>query len=58
MNLTSIGLLIYLAKVRPMVTTYLNFIEIFNELLLYGCTGLIAAMTDYTPERDPGVTDE
>ncbi len=57
MNLTSIGLLIYLAKVRPMVSNYLNFIEIFNELVLYGCTGLIAGMTDYTPDREAGVTE-
>lgn len=57
MNLTSLGLLIYLIKIRPMVSTYLNFIEIFNEVVLYGCTALIAGMTDYTQERDPGVTD-
>ncbi len=49
MNLTSLALLIYLVRVRPMATTYLNFIEIFNEVILYGCTGLIAGMTDYTP---------
>ncbi len=40
-----------------METTYLNFIEIFNEVVLYGCTGLIAGMTDYTPDREAGVTD-
>ena len=37
----------YLFRVRPLVTKYFNFIEIFNEVILYGCTGLIIGMTDY-----------
>lgn len=57
MNLTSVGLLVYLIIVKPMVSSYLNFIEIFNEVILYGCTNLIAGMTDYTPDREIGVTD-
>ena len=57
MNLTSIGIVLYILKVKPMVSSYLNFIEIFNELILYGCTGLIAGMTDYQPERALGITD-
>ena len=57
MNLTSIGLMIYFFKVKPMVSSYLNFIEIFNELILYCCTGLIAGMTDYQPDREEGITD-
>jgi hypothetical protein len=55
MNLTSLLMLMYLVKVRPMVSNYLNFIEIFNELILYGCTVLTAAMTDYQPETDVDV---
>jgi hypothetical protein len=47
MNLTSVIVLMYLIRVRPLVTKYLNFIEIFNEIILYGCTGLIIGMTDY-----------
>jgi hypothetical protein len=47
MNLTSVIILMYLIRVRPFVTKYLNFIEIFNEVILYGCTGLIIGMTDY-----------
>ena len=57
MNLTSAGLLIYLVKLRPMVSGYLNKIEIFNELILYICTGMIAGMTDYQPEREISMTD-
>jgi hypothetical protein len=57
MNLTSIGLLLYLVKVKPMDSNYLNFIEVFNELILYCCTGLVAGMTDYQPERETGITD-
>jgi hypothetical protein len=45
-------------KVKPMNSSYLNFIEFFNESILYLCTGLIAGMTDYNPEREVGVTDE
>jgi hypothetical protein len=47
MNLTSVIIVMYLVRVRPLVTKYLNFIEIFNEVVLYGCTGLIIGMTDY-----------
>jgi hypothetical protein len=47
MNLTSVIILMYLFRVRPLVTKYFNFIEIFNEVILYGCTGLIIGMTDY-----------
>jgi len=47
MNLTTMIVLMYLIKVRPLVTKYLNFIEIFNEVVLYGCTGLIIGMSDY-----------
>ncbi len=47
MNITSMLIIIYLVKVRPLVSKYLNAIEIINEVLLYGCTGLIWGMTDY-----------
>jgi len=47
MNLTSFMIIIYLIKVKPLVSNYLNSIEIFNEIILYGCTGLIWGMTDY-----------
>jgi hypothetical protein len=40
-----------------MDSNYLNFIEVFNELILYCCTGLVAGMTDYQPEREMGITD-
>ena len=47
MNFTSFLIIVYLVKVRPLVSRYLNAIEIFNEVILYGCTGLIWGMTDY-----------
>ena len=57
MNLTSAGLLIYLVKVRPMMSGYLNKIEIFNELILYICTGMIAGMTNYQPDIEINMSD-
>ena len=57
MNLTTMIVLMYLIKVRPLVTKYLNFIEIFNEVVLYGCTGLIIGMTDYQIERPKEVSE-
>jgi hypothetical protein len=47
MNFSTFLIIIYLVKVRPLVSNYLNAIEIFNEVILYGCTGLIWGMTDY-----------
>jgi hypothetical protein len=47
MNFTSFLIIIYLVKVKPLVSSYLNAIEIFNEVILYGCTGLIWGMTNY-----------
>jgi hypothetical protein len=58
MNFTSFLIIIYLVKVRPLVSNYLNAIEIFNEVILYGCTGLIWGMTDYQGEKPPGLTSE
>jgi hypothetical protein len=57
MNLTSVALLLYLLKIKPMLSNYLNYIEIFNEIVLYGCTGLIAGMTDYQPDREVSLSD-
>ena len=56
MNITSLIMLMYLVRVRPLVTKYLNFIEIFNEVVLYSCSGLIIGMTDYQIERPVGVS--
>jgi hypothetical protein len=58
MNFTSFLIIIYLVKVRPLVSNYLNAIEIFNEVVLYGCTGLIWGMTDYQGGVPPGSTSE
>jgi hypothetical protein len=58
MNATSFLIIIYLVKVRPLVSNYLNGIEIFNEVILYGCTGLIWGMTDYQSENPSGVSEE
>jgi hypothetical protein len=58
MNLTSFLIIIYLIKVKPLVSNYLNSIEIFNEIILYGCTGLIWGMTDYQSEMPAGVSEE
>jgi hypothetical protein len=58
MNFTSFLIIIYLVKVRPLVSCYLNFIEIFNEVILYGCTGLIWGMTDYQGGGLDGLTSE
>ncbi len=58
MNFTSFLIIIYLVKVRPLVSNYLNAIEIFNEVILYGCTDLIWGMTDYQGGMPPGSTSE
>ena len=58
MNFTSFLIIIYLVKVKPLITNYLNFIEIFNEVILYGCTGLIWGMTDYQGDVSPAITSE
>ena len=58
MNFTTFLIIMYLIKVRPLVSTYLNTIEIFNELILYGCTGLVWGMTDYQVERPSDLTQE
>jgi hypothetical protein len=58
MNFTSFLIIIYLVKVKPLVSNYLNSIELFNEVILYGCTGLIWGMTDYQGDNLPGVTSE
>jgi hypothetical protein len=58
MNFSSFLIIIFLIKVRPLVSSYLNAIEIFNEVILYGCTGLIWGMTDYQGDRAPGLTSE
>jgi hypothetical protein len=58
MNFSTFLIIIYLAKVRPLVSSYLNAIEIFNEVILYGCTGLIWGMTDYQGDMPTGLTSE
>jgi hypothetical protein len=58
MNFSSFLIIIYLVKVRPLVSNYLNAIEIFNEVILYGCTGLIWGMTDYQGDMPTGLTSE
>ena len=58
MNISSVIIIIFLVKVKPLSTKFLNFIEIFNELVLYGCTGLIAGMTDYQIDKQEGMSDE
>jgi hypothetical protein len=58
MNFTSFLIIIYLVKVKPLVSNYLNAIEIFNEVVLYGCTGLIWGMTDYQGGVPSGSTSE
>ena len=58
MNFTCFLVIIYLVKVRPLLSNYLNAIEIFNEVILYGCTGLIWGMTDYQADWPSGFTSE
>jgi hypothetical protein len=58
MNFSSFLIIIFLVKVRPLVSNYLNAIEIFNEVILYGCTGLIWGMTEYQGDNPPGLTSE
>jgi hypothetical protein len=58
MNFTSFLVIIYLIKVRPLVSNYFNAIEIFNEVMLYGCTVLIWGMTDYQGDWPAGFTSE
>ena len=58
MNFTTFLIIIYLVKVKPLMSSYLNTIEIFNEIILYGCTGLIWGMTDYQGDTPPGLTSD
>jgi hypothetical protein len=58
MNFSTFLIIIFLVKVRPLVSNYLNAIEIFNEVILYGCTGLIWGMTDYQGDMPTGLTSE
>ena len=58
MNFTSFLIIIYLVKVKPLVSSYLNGIEIFNEVILYGCTGLIWGMTNYKGDMPAGFSPE
>jgi hypothetical protein len=58
MNFTSFLIIIFLVKVKPLLTNYLNIIEIFNEVILYACTGLIWGMMDYQGDRPAGLTSE
>ncbi len=46
------AIIIYLAKIQPLATRYLNAVELINEIILYVCTGLIWGMTDYECEAD------
>jgi hypothetical protein len=56
MNITTVWVIMFLIKIKPLTTNYLNGIEIFNEVILYGCTGLIWSMTDYEIDAPPGMT--
>jgi len=56
MNITTVWVILFLIKIKPLATNYLNGIEIFNEVILYGCTGLIWSMTDYEIDAPPGMT--
>ena len=58
MNFTCFLVIIYLVKVRPFSSNYFNAIEIFNEVILYACTGLIWGMTDYQGDWPTGFTSE
>jgi hypothetical protein len=58
MNFTTFLIIIFLVKIKPLVTNYLNIIEIFNEVTLYACTGLIWGMTDYQGDLPPRLTSE
>lgn len=43
---SSLLIIIYVIKVRPLSTLYLNGIEIFNEFMFYICSCAIIAFTD------------
>jgi hypothetical protein len=58
MSCSSLAVIIFLVKVRPMVSLQLNAIEIINEVILYACTMLICGMTEYQREPSPGMTEE
>ena len=58
MTFSSFAIIIYLVKVRPMVSLQLNAIEIINEVILYGCTTLICGMTEYQSEPSEGMSEK
>lgn len=47
MNLTTSMMISYLTRVRPLTTSYLNNVEIFNEIILSLCTFVTVVFTDY-----------
>lgn len=53
----SVMMLLYLVTARPFNTTGINFIEIFNELILLMGAGMLLELTDYdyNPERKVNV---
>jgi hypothetical protein len=48
MQISSLGMLIFIVKVAPLNTKLLNALEIFNEITLMSTSFLLPAFTDYS----------
>jgi len=49
LNTSSLLIMMYVLKVKPLTSVYLNSLEIFNELMFFVCSCAIIAFTDYGP---------
>ena len=52
LNVSSLLIMIFVIKVKPLSSAYLNRIEIFNEAMFLICSCSIIAFTDYGPHSE------
>lgn len=52
LNVSSLLIMIFVIKVKPLSSVYLNGIEIFNEVMFFICSCSIIAFTDYGPHSE------
>jgi hypothetical protein len=50
--ISSFLIIIYVIKVKPLSSVYLNGIEVFNEFMFFICSCAIVAFTDYGPNLE------
>lgn len=55
---SSLSVIIYVIKIKPFSSVYLNSLEIINEFLLFLCSCAIIAFSDYGPHVEALTNDE